>query len=195
MTEPVSIGSVVRALYPTCPHEHTEVRYKIFANGTKHLCTQCLTCGQKTDGTRWLGQKGIDMAEVHPFDELLADAYAQRENAARRGRLRKEKLERHLEYERYIRDSDDWWEIRTKVMRRDNNWCQACWDAPATEVHHKSYEQLYREILWELEAVCSACHRKIHGLIEHNPELQDEFTTRDLLARADKMIREPGEGD
>jgi hypothetical protein len=30
---------------------------------------------------------------------------------------------------------------------------------------------------------------------EHDPDLQDEFTTRDLLARADKMIREPGEGD
>jgi 5-methylcytosine-specific restriction endonuclease McrA len=166
MTEPFSIGSVVMALYPTCPHERTEVRYKTFANGTRHLGTQCLVCGQKTDGPRWLPQDGVDMATVQPFDESLAETYTQQKNSARVSRLRQEKLDRHLEYERYIQESETWWEIRTKVMRRDNNWCQACLDAQATQVHHTTYEHLYREILWELEAVCAPCHQRIHGLIE-----------------------------
>lgn len=110
------------------------------------------------------------MDAVLPFDEARAEEHRAKQSQANQRKLRTEKLQRHLEYEQYIRNSDDWWEIRTKVMRRDNGLCQACLDADATQVHHKTYEHLYGELMWELEAVCADCHRRIHGLIDTEQE-------------------------
>ncbi|RPJ39302.1 MAG: HNH endonuclease [Planctomycetaceae bacterium] len=165
MSEPVRIGPVLAETFPTCQHPRGEIRYKIIADGRKQIATQCLVCGVNTDG-RWLPQAGIDMAQVRPWDNDLPAAYQRSQASVRNARIRSERLSRHLEYEHYITESEQWWEIRTKVMRRDNHWCQACLDALATEVHHKTYDHLYREVLWELEAVCHTCHQRIHNLIE-----------------------------
>lgn len=163
MSEPAVLGSVLAGMLPECKHERTEVRYKTFANGTKHLCTQCLACGVKTDGSAWLPQVGVDMATVHPFDEGLQQRYHQERERQRAMAMASDRRKKHEEYERYIRDSNDWWAIRTKVMRRDDHLCQACMENAATDVHHRNYTHLYDEVLYDLVAVCRECHKKIHG--------------------------------
>lgn len=166
MSEAEQLGKIANRVFHPCAHQWTEVRYKVFANGTKHLCTQCLVCGAKTDGSAWVTQRGIDMAQVRPFDEGLCDAYQRRAAEERKVAAAADQRRRHLEREQYIRNSPEWWSIRERVMRRDNHWCQACFEKPATEVHHTTYAHLYAEILWELRAVCRECHERIHGLIE-----------------------------
>ncbi|MFH1635026.1 MAG: hypothetical protein ABIG63_13610 [Chloroflexota bacterium] len=161
MTE--RLGDIANALIEPCRHEQKEVRYKDFADGTKHLCTQCLICGVMPGGTRWLPQDGIDMSTVPKFDDTISEQWLAARNNDIQAKLRKEKSERHLEYERYIRESDDWWAIRTKVMTRDDHLCQGCLEEAAIEVHHKNYLHLYDEILFDLVAVCTKCHTKIHG--------------------------------
>lgn len=165
MNDATKLGDIVNDLYPQCDHKKTEMRYKMCSNGTKHLCIQCLICGARTTGTNWLPQEGVDMSSVKPLDESLEREYTKKTASERNAKLKEEKRLRHLEYERYIRESPDWWSIRERVMRRDNHWCQACFEKTATEVHHTTYANLYQEILWELKAVCSECHRKIHGYI------------------------------
>lgn len=64
-------------------------------------------------------------------------------------------------YPEYLK-SDDWRAKRAIVLERDNNTCQACLRAPATQVHHKSYERVFDEPLFDLESVCDECHGKIH---------------------------------
>jgi len=166
MNEAKRIGDIARDLIEPCRHTNTQVRYKKFSNGTKHLCTQCMTCGTMPEGTRWLPQDGIDINEVQEFDAAIAEQWLKARNGAIQVKLRREKLDRHLEYERYIRESDNWWAIRTKVMKRDDHLCQGCLEEAATDVHHKSYIHLYDEILFDLIAVCRKCHGKIHGKIE-----------------------------
>ena len=163
MSEPELLGDIVGDLYPVCKHPRTEIRYKVIADGRKQLCTQCLECGSKTDGSKWLPQAGIDMSKVVAFDECLAETYKAEQNRNRTKKLASERRERHEEYERYIRESDDWWDIRTKVMQRDDHLCQSCRENTAEEVHHKDYTHLYDEVLYDLVAVCRTCHAKIHG--------------------------------
>ena len=40
--------------------------------------------------------------------------------------------------------------------------CEACGEVRATEVHHLTYKHIGSEFLWELVAICRACHERYH---------------------------------
>lgn len=63
-------------------------------------------------------------------------------------------------YRAYLR-SAQWREKRAAVLERAGGMCEACRVVPAEEVHHTTYDHIFDEPLWELRAVCSACHRAI----------------------------------
>jgi hypothetical protein len=156
------IGEVLREVFPECKHDRIEVRYKVFANGVKNLTEQCVHCGKQTL-SGWLPRKGVDMAQVAPFDYQLEKQYLDEMQRRSNAAYAAERCRKHEDYERYIRESPEWWAIRTKVMRRDDHLCQACRENAATDVHHKNYTHLYEEVLYDLVAVCRECHGKIHG--------------------------------
>jgi hypothetical protein len=64
-------------------------------------------------------------------------------------------------YQAYLL-SEQWKNKRTKVLKRAQGICEGCLDVPATEVHHRSYEHVFDELLFELVALCEECHRKTH---------------------------------
>ena len=165
MTDPISIGSILTESWPQCQHEQTVVRYRMFSNNTKHLAVQCLVCGSRV-GRNWLPQEGVDLSQVQPWDDQLEQQWAKQSQTDALSRRRQERIQRHTEYERYLSESDNWWATREKVMRRDNRWCQACLDADATQVHHRTYEHIFDELMWELVAVCRPCHERLHGIEE-----------------------------
>jgi hypothetical protein len=49
-------------------------------------------------------------------------------------------------------------------MLRYKRTCERCKIAPATEVHHLTYERRGREKPADLMALCADCHRILHGL-------------------------------
>lgn len=75
---------------------------------------------------------------------------------------------------------NDWWDIydiyiksvhwsikRNIVLARAKNEegipiCEACGQSQAIQVHHLTYRNLGNEYLWELKAVCLACHQRLH---------------------------------
>lgn len=65
-------------------------------------------------------------------------------------------------YHNYLK-TDAWKSKAALVRKRDNNICQACLSAPAEEVHHLTYQNIFKEPLFELVSVCHACHSKIHN--------------------------------
>jgi hypothetical protein len=66
------------------------------------------------------------------------------------------------EHSEYLQTSK-WKAIRQKVFIRDNFICQGCLEAPATEVHHLTYDHWKDELMFELISVCYNCHHnKIH---------------------------------
>jgi 5-methylcytosine-specific restriction endonuclease McrA len=67
--------------------------------------------------------------------------------------------------EKYIRHmkSELWQSLRRRVLARAKGRCEGCGQQPATDVHHLTYARLGNEMLFDLVAVCRACHETIHG--------------------------------
>jgi 5-methylcytosine-specific restriction endonuclease McrA len=70
-------------------------------------------------------------------------------------------------YYKYVThlQSDYWRNIRRKALERDNEICQECMQAKATEVHHLTYRNMGNEPLEDLVSLCSRCHRSIHKVV------------------------------
>ena len=66
-------------------------------------------------------------------------------------------------YEKYL-NSPAWQVKRDAVMDRDGGQCVCGTDA--TEVHHKNYDNIGKEPLEELVALCEDCHKRVHTLRE-----------------------------
>lgn len=53
--------------------------------------------------------------------------------------------------------------IRPRIVRRDNNLCQGCLNAPISDIHHISYDNWRNEWMWELIGLCRPCHADWHN--------------------------------
>jgi len=147
-----------------CKCENIEVRERTYRDGRKALFEQCVDCGAAHGSaikrTPELESKGQikSWAEAKAFD---MDAFSRIRSALERERrdyLSKTAQKEHIAYI----DSDDWKQMRKKVLKRDNYLCQGCLTAKATEVHHMTYQHWKEEFAWELYSVCRACHERYH---------------------------------
>ena len=57
--------------------------------------------------------------------------------------------------------SPRWQKLRRLVIKRDVI-CQGCLENPIEQVHHKTYERMGDELLFDLIGLCKACHDRIH---------------------------------
>ncbi len=54
------------------------------------------------------------------------------------------------------------WEIKKQsVRRRARGVCEACGIASSTQVHHLTYDNVGREPLFDLVAICTKCHEQL----------------------------------
>lgn len=65
-------------------------------------------------------------------------------------------------YDAYMKSSH-WFEIRSRVLARDEHKCLCC-GAQATQVHHRSYHQSVMDGRDDskLASLCRACHERVH---------------------------------
>jgi 5-methylcytosine-specific restriction endonuclease McrA len=66
-------------------------------------------------------------------------------------------------YAMYLHSSE-WRSLRRRVMARSRGICESCKKAPVAEVHHLTYRHAMKESLAQLKAVCTTCHRQLHGM-------------------------------
>lgn len=143
-----------------CSHEKTELRYMVFANGTKHVCEQCLLCGQRM--TQFISQDGVELDKIKPFDDNLRDNYSANMQKKRKEIVEKRIQDRKDAYGFFLR-TPEWQFIRHKVMSRDQGLCQCCREESATQVHHEQYwPNIADTPLWYLHAICDKCHKMLH---------------------------------
>jgi hypothetical protein len=151
-----------------CEHASQVLTVKECADGRPMYRRQCLRCGQATTGA--IAKASLSepqRAAAVPFDDDLKRLWWER-RAARYDELRQ--AARADELEDWRRDADAykrsarWQLLRSKVLKRAANVCEGCGDRRAVEVHHLTYERWRREMLFDLVALCSACHGSIHGL-------------------------------
>jgi cytochrome c553 len=71
-------------------------------------------------------------------------------------------------YADYLK-SEQWALRRDLVMERAGGRCEGCRLNPASEVHHRTYEHVTQEFLFELVALCGDCHDRIHAKPDQPP--------------------------
>ena len=142
-----------------------EVRRWTNSNGSEHYVRQCLICGARSGES--ISQNKISHP-VEDADRTLAARYHEERDTARKDidqkhiRIQRAEGNRYQkEYELYRR-SDTRRAKREKVLRRAKGICEGCHDADATQIHHLTYDHRGDELLFELVALCEACHRKCH---------------------------------
>jgi hypothetical protein len=118
-----------------------------------------ITCGGCLNKKISLEEEPIRQAR---HEEMWAQSQAEREKQQAEWRVQRREAMR----ERYERP--DWGPLRQKVLKRDKYVCQGCQEREATVAHHLTYDHFGAEFLFELVAVCSKCHARIH------PHLQGE---------------------
>lgn len=140
-----------------CCHEPLiSIRFRLDANGRTLYQRQCSNCSSKIGQflSRREVEKTTSLDDVYPWDNRYepsdpAQAKAQEWN------------EKRKTYKNYL-NSAAWSDTRAKVMRRANYVCEGCLSLPAVHVHHLTYAHVGRELMWELRAVCHACHERAH---------------------------------
>lgn len=81
------------------------------------------------------------------------------------GLRRAERTSRKWLYKAYLL-TPEWAEKRGLVMGRCNYICEGCGKRRAVHVHHKTYEHLGDEFLFELIGLCAICHERLHHIGE-----------------------------
>lgn len=143
-----------------CYFEKTELRHRIIANGTSQIVFQCLQCGRSA--TNPLPKSAVpNYRKLPAWDESIAKAWDRTKHAAHVQEKQENRAEFFKEHDEYLK-SLDWKKRRFLVMKRAGNMCEGCREAPATEVHHLTYENWKEEFLWELVAICHDCHERLH---------------------------------
>lgn len=145
-----------------CRCTRTEVRMRSIRGGSSQWVRQCLDCGQP------VGSPVKAVPDCRAFDNDLAEQYREERAEERSLAAEAERNRWWTLYREYI-GSDAWKALRDRVLKRDGGMCQGCLDARASEVHHMSYRNFGSEFAFELVALCSACHQRLH----QRPEVTD----------------------
>ncbi len=136
--------------YAYCRCEQTELRRYPTANGTIQYKHQCLKCGRGVGNA--IAHSKVQGLNIPDFDFELRDRHHTNFTA---------KSEAFWAfYDAYLK-SEDWELVRLKVLAREKYMCQGCGHR-ATQVHHLTYDHLGAEFLFELMALCDACHKRVH---------------------------------
>lgn len=142
------------------------VKYET-ANGIKILRKQCSVCGR-------LLVKGYKRTLIKDFD-LLPDYNKYTREKYREKAIEKREInsiffnfsQEHFNrsysyYHNIYLKSNEWKTKRDLVMKFYNYKCSDCGEV-AKDVHHITYERIFKEKFEDLLPLCRSCHSKKHG--------------------------------
>ncbi|HSQ51975.1 MAG TPA: hypothetical protein VLL94_11995 [Nitrospiraceae bacterium] len=173
-----------------CDHLAIELRYKAASDGMRTYWMSCLRCGEKLSRKKRADLTPREISTTLPYDPIIHREYWKRRNA------RYDELSQSIK----AKQNDEWWawysdylktpqwrEKRQLVMKRAGGLCEGCAHAPATQVHHLTYERAGREMLFDLVAICDACHEAVHGERQARKGGVRRMTTLDDLTRIEEV--------
>jgi hypothetical protein len=91
-------------------------------------------------------------------------------------------------YQKYLKS--EWWSVVRKEMLKLFPACQQCDFPYELNVHHKTYERLWKEkIPDDLEVLCQSCHSRHHFAADVESGLYRDFIPLDDRNRLADKIR------
>jgi 5-methylcytosine-specific restriction endonuclease McrA len=169
------MGAVHVGFHTGCRHTHGTVWKTQTAAGVAAWRWRCLTC-RRYYGSPVTKAQAATITPAPPIGPSLGQMRADEETAmresirmneeARSESIQNEERERVEYSQRYYRylETPAWRVKRDRVMRRAGGICEACGVARANEVHHLTYARVFEEPLYDLVAICSPCHRRVHEI-------------------------------
>lgn len=157
-----------------CDHPDVILTKLTKSNNSAEYRKQCQACGQNVASVK---KTSLSMEQIRggvpEFDKTIGErrreAWQRRyeELKAEADDERLQELEERSQarrewYQEYLR-SPAWARRRQLVLDREKGLCQGCRTSRAIEVHHLNYDHIGNELLFDLVALCSECHRKAHG--------------------------------
>lgn len=150
-----------------CVHDNPIIIKRTNRGGAVMFNNYCPHCGGKSSQIPHSDTVGktvsiIDDAAI----EAVAISYS-RDRANALGQITSAAAERcqsgnRAAYDDYLR-SDAWQRRAAKIKERAGGTCEGCLSRPAVDVHHLTYANIGNEFAFELVALCSACHARIHN--------------------------------
>lgn len=152
---------------PGCCHADGELRTTVYANGARHFVFQCQTCGRAGGAIKQSHWIVASLTTEPPAaDATLADRYWEAITEAARQERDEQNADWWDWYNGYLL-TDEWRRRSEAVILRDGGRCMASLDGctrRATEAHHLTYKHAGNEPLFDLIAVCHACHQQITAM-------------------------------
>jgi ribosomal protein S14 len=137
--------------------------YKVAANGVRHYRMQCRRCGNGTP-VRKSDYEPQQLESADEWDDEIGKEWGHKRFAGQTELLQAirddESSQWWQKYNEYL-ESDEWRAKRKRVLMRDMWLCQACLRRKATQVHHRTYEHVFNEPLFDLVSVCQTCHDEL----------------------------------
>ena len=131
---------------------------------------QCLTCGSTHSSGAMPRDQHFQWDTYPEWDSSLPELYRDNAQAGLDERRRvmqaefqRKRAAQSADYGAWLRASPEWKDLRVRVIRHHRGVCQACLLAPATQVHHKTYDFGRLPPAFELQPVCAACHERLHA--------------------------------
>jgi len=94
------------------------------------------------------------------------------------------------EYKEYLA-SREWAVLREKVRERSGDKCERCKTNSQEAVHHLTYARIGRELLEDLQAICTPCHEFVSGKRDTDPaawDLTEGEKQKALSLGADELV-------
>lgn len=168
----------IRAWY-ACDHTGQEQhRRRTIAGGTLCVYRQCAQCGANLNAVKKSSFHVEEIEAMPPYDEALQDEryreMTKKLEDLREGLLARQRAAQQARdsswwnwYNQYL-TSPEWRQKRAAVMSRADGICEGCGIGRASQVHHLTYKHVGNEFLFELAAVCDACHQRLHDDQAHD---------------------------
>lgn len=144
-----------------CRGIKAEIRRRKVKNGSIQIVAQCLTCGAARSSPR-KASTFTNPLGIPDWDDSLEDAFGDHINLENRAQRERDRADFFKEHDAYLR-SPEWRRKRAAVLKRSQGLCEGCGQVRAIQVHHLHYDNWKEEFLWELVAVCNACHERVHA--------------------------------
>jgi 5-methylcytosine-specific restriction endonuclease McrA len=160
-----AINKMVEADFE-CLHEEKTVRKKLSSDGAISIWHQCDCCGHKIGpAVRKITLSSQQIEALSVWDECIVSRFNDEKQEHFIVILNREKERLKAvwwkSYEKYLA-SPEWKHKRKLVLERAQNTCEGCREAKAMDVHHLSYDDVGKEFLFQLVALCRKCHDRWH---------------------------------
>lgn len=152
----------------SCGSSNVDLRRKRASNALIMIAYQCLECGRSA--SPWLKRSAVPrpIDSLPEWDESILERHREQQRLhwaqhmdGVRAKAKEQDDEWWAWYSQYLL-TPKWRAKRALVMQRAGGWCEGCRKEEANQVHHLSYAHVGDEFLWELVAICDACHDRIH---------------------------------